>query len=272
MSPTRAAAIAIASVVAAANIPAHAHEFWVQPAAFQIEKNGSIQANLKIGEKFEGDTFPYVTSHFRSYTITDRRGTRDNVAFEGDIPSVKIAAPRPGLTIITYHSIDNVIEYDNWQDFVDFAAYEGNAWAAEAHLSAGLPKTGFSEQYTRCAKALVQVGKPRTTDLDRVIGCPLELIADGSPYLADSHNTKSLRVELLWQGEPLAEHQINVFERGNEVALTSVRTNEKGVATIPAKAGREYLLNAVHMSLTPNGSDAEWHSYWASLTYQVPER
>ncbi|MDH3738675.1 MAG: DUF4198 domain-containing protein [Alphaproteobacteria bacterium] len=263
-------AFAAAALLAISTGPVSAHEFWIEPDAHKVPNGADFSADLKVGQNFVGAVFPYLSNRFRSYTITDPSGTRKNVGAEGDIPSLRIGEAPPGLHIISYHSTADSLTFDLWDDFVEYIAYEGNSWAADAHLSAGFPRTGFSEQYTRCAKTLVQVGEPARADVDRAIGCPLEIVAKVSPYrLEASPDGREIPVRLLWQGKPLAGQQINIFRRGDAITRTTVVTDADGHATIPVLLGSAYLLSAVHMYRAPADSAALWLSYWASLTFEI---
>lgn len=245
---------------------ANAHEFWIEPASHRLAAAGVISADLKVGDNLQGSVFPYLSSRFISYRVDGPAGRQDVAGNEGDIPSLTYEADTSGLFVLTYHSTADRLDYDEWSTFVEYADYEGLEGAIETHLAAGLPKTGFAELYTRCAKALVQVGAPATGDEDMAIGMPLELIALANPFMPD---LDQLPVRLLWQGEAAANIQISIFREMGGVERTTLRTDEDGRATIPLEDGGRFLLNAVHIARASADDGVAWESHWASLTFDI---
>lgn len=254
------------ALVLGAPAPLAAHEFWIEPQTHWLTPGETLAANLKVGQDFKGALFPYLRDRFLGYTITDAAGTRDNKARDGDIPSLLTDATEPGLIILGYHSTADRLEYDAWEQFVDYATYEGHEAALDAHLAADLPRSGFSEDYTRCAKALVQVGPPSKDDRDRALGLPFELVALDNPFLA---GLEEVEVALLRAGAPAPDIQIAVFRMGDPVTRTLVRTDEAGRATVALDGGGRFLLNAVDLRLAPQGAGVAWESWWASLTFEA---
>ena len=52
---------------------------------------------------------------------------------------------------------------------------------------------------------------------------------------------------------------------------TEYITNDQGKAKIHLQAPGEYLVNAVHMTEGAFNRGELWTSYWASLTFHVPQ-
>jgi hypothetical protein len=55
--------------------------------------------------------------------------------------------------------------------------------------------------------------------------------------------------------------------RDSTAAVTRVRTDKQGRATLPVQARGEWLLSTVHMVPCTESDQAEWESTWASLTF-----
>ncbi len=259
--PTIAAALAF-------SLPVQAHEFWVEPLSYEVSLGDEIAVDLKVGQLFEGRPYPYLSHKFGRYQITDADGVHDLISDEGDIPSVVYDATVPGLHVIAYDALAEQLTYDDFQDFVDFVEEEGLPATVERHRERSLPETGFTESYTRNAKALVQVGPALAADTDVATGMDFELVALRNPYLPGA----SLPVKLLRQGAPVPDAQVALFQRvGSKVERTIYRTNDQGVADIPLRGDGIYLLSAVHMAESAEDTGAVWHSTWASLTFAITE-
>ena len=246
--------------------PAWAHEYWIEPTQFRLEAGANIVAHLKLGQTFKGEVYPFIPQLAKEAWLIDANGRRATTSRIGAIPAFSEGAGPPGLHIVTYHSTPSRLSYSEPGKFADFLAAEGLEWAGAEHRARGLPETGFDEAFTRCAKALVHSGGGGGDD--KAIGMPLELVARTSPYALPA-DAATLPVVLLWQGAPLADAQIKVFRRQGEVTVTTVRTGPDGAASIPLDDGGTFLLNAVHLIPWDEQPDDAWHSYWASLTFEI---
>jgi uncharacterized GH25 family protein len=256
----------LGSVLAQFALPLHAHEFWVAPLWYEVSLGDEITLDLRVGQMLEGKSYPYLSHKFARYQITDADGVHDLVSNEGDTPSVVYDATVTGLHVIAYHSLPEQLTYETFQDFVDYLDEEGLRPIVDRHHERSLSETGFTEAYTRNAKALVQVGPVSEGDSDLATGMDFELIALRNPYLSST----SLPVKLLWQGEQVTGAQVAVFRRvGSVVERTTQLTNNQGIVDIPLRGEGMYLLSAVHMEETAEESGAVWHSTWASLSFAI---
>jgi uncharacterized GH25 family protein len=248
--------------------PAAGHEFWIEPKEHRVDSGATIVADLKVGQQFRGSVYPYLKSQFVSLKVGSPAGSRDVRGDEGDTPAIAIRSAQKGLNVISYLATAHRLDFDNWDEFVAYLEYEGLDWVPAAHKARGLPDGRFTEEYIRCAKALVQVGEPAAADQDVATGMPLELVASKSPYAHPG--LVELPVTLLWKGKPLADVQIRTFrDDGMTVTDMTIRTDIAGRAVIPVQGGGKFLLNAVHMQEAPPGRNAAWESYWASLTFEI---
>ena len=262
--------ICILMMVSAASLtPAAAHEFWVAPQDYTPLQGNQVVVALKNGQRMKGADYPYLSDRFQSFTITTRQGTRRAQGMDGDIPALTFIARQPGLHIIAYHSKPLRITYVTFDEFAKYLDYEGLGNIAAEHQKRGLPQSGFSERYIRCAKGLIQVGPVGAKDRDRPTGLPFELVATVNPYVA---GINKLPVLLLWQGKPVAGRQISVFRRNAATVTRSiVFTDKAGRAEIPLTGGGTFLLNAVNFEALEDGR-VLWQSHWASLTFNLPSQ
>ena len=247
-------------------LTAAAHEYWIEPVQFQVNAGGHIVANLKVGQNFKGNVYPYIPGQSKGAWIVDADGKRLSSARVGDIPAFKETPGPPGLHILAYYSMPYRLTYTEPGKFAHFLEAAGLEWALVEHRQRGLPEIGFVEVFSRCAKALVQNGIGGGDD--EVIGMPIELVANENPYDL-SPTASALAVTLLWQGAPLANAQITVFRDKGGLDVTKVRTGPDGVALAPLGGGGKFLLNAVHIIPWDEQPKDEWHSYWASLTFEI---
>ena len=250
-----------------APLPLAAHEFWIEPVSHTVAVGEEIVASLRVGQKFDGETFPYLSPRFMAFTITDSSGTRAYRGDEGDQPAFETEAAEPGLTVLTYVSRPNTLVYRKWEKFLSYTANEGLNDAVSIHLDDALPQTGFRESYQRHTKALIQVGPVRPDDREEAQGLDFELVALGNPF---DPAQETLTVRLLRFGDPAPDVQIAVFRKGPDgTAVEKLRTDGDGTAKIRLEDGARHLLNAVVMDRSTTDRIA-WESDWASLTFARP--
>lgn len=184
------------------------------------------------------------------------------------MPALSYKPATAGLQVIAYHSTADRVTYDDPDRFREYLAYEGLEGIAEAHRARGLPEAGFTEEYTRFAKALVQVGPVDERDRDASLGLRFELVAENNPY---APGAETVTVTLLRLGEPVVGRQIAVFRCTGEVTRGLVRTDARGQAAIPIGGGGVFLLNAVDIRpVQPDVAEKDavvWASDWASLIF-----
>ena len=260
----RISIIGIVLICSAASVAAH--EFWVAPQPFIVQPDAQVVVTLRVGEMMHGKSLPFHSSNFQSLTLTTRNGTRYLNGIEDDTAALSYTAGEAGLHVIAYHSTADQVTFDDWETFRDYVAEEGLDEIAEKHRTRNLPDSGFKEDYTRYAKALVQVGPAGEQDRDEARGLPLELVAEDNPYVP---GLETVRVKLLSAGKPVPGRQITVFRYDGAVSRSVVNTDARGQAAIPVASGGLFLLNAIDLQPVEDQT-AVWSSYWASLTFGLP--
>ena len=263
-----AAACTVGIALFVATFPTQAHEFWLEPVVLTPKVGASVPIVHRIGQNFEGDSYPYVRAWFRRFVHIDARGERPIKGVEGDDPAAEVRFATRGLSILVYHSNSDEAVFETMEKFRAYLADEGLGRFAKAHTDLGKPLSGIRERYVRCAKALVSVGGGGVSD--RAVGLPLELIAERNPYELGVDNL--LPVRLLHDGKPLEGATIKVFNEKDRKTHRRFITDAEGRAMVELPVKDRYLLGAVQM-LVPTASEqkkADWTSLWASLTFARP--
>src|SRR5207249_2175772 len=140
---------------------------------------------------------------------------------------------------------------------------------AVATLRAHRNETGATarEIFARCAKSLVLSGAAKDGQGDRPLGFTLELVAERNPYALRAG--QDLPVRLTYENRPLAGALVVAMNRHNPAAKLTARTDHDGRVRFRLPADGMWLIKAVHMVSAPAGSDADWASFWASLTFEL---
>lgn len=226
-------------------------------------------ARLKNGEAFEGVNLAYFERRIERFEISVGDTIRPVEARMGDNPALDLPAPAQGLAVIVHETTASLLTYKTWEKFQKFADHKDFADIEARHTANGFPPPPFKERYTRHAKALIAVGDGKGAD--RALGLKTEFIALTNPYSTGFEGT--MQVQVLLDGAIRANAQVEVFDRMPEgtVTISMHRTNADGIAAIPVKPGHEYLFDAVSIAPSPGEGDAVWDTYWAALTFAVPD-
>jgi uncharacterized GH25 family protein len=173
----------------------------------------------------------------------------------------------PNVLIIGYQSHPKPIVLPA-ATFNQYLKEEGLDAIAELRAHRNQTSNEAREIFSRCAKSLIRYGTPPTNaQADRALGFTLELVAEKNPYTLQAG--QDLPINLTYQGRPLAGTLVIAMNRANPMAKISARTDAKGHVSFRVPEDGTWLIKAVHMIQAPAGSNAEWESFWASLTFQL---
>lgn len=249
--------------------PASSHEFWIEPEDYAVDSGEQIRADIRVGQDFRGDAFPFIPARFKSFEQHDGLGVRDVDGQIGDFPALSAKPRAEGLTLFTYASTERSITFQQWDKFQEYLDYEGLDNIPERHEARGLPRDRIREIYFRCAKTLVNVGDQAIGE-DRATGMPIELVAKANP--ATIKPGEPLQFQLLWQGQPLPDTQVSLFHKptdGTEATRVLTRSDDAGNVAFTLDAAGAFMAAAVHMTVPAPEQDADWQSHWATLTFAV---
>lgn len=250
-----------------------AHEFWLEPLAYQVAPDVNLEADIVNGEEFEGVKLAYLPQRFANFVLfsgTDAARVRGR---PGDIPALQQAPVAEGLNIAAYQARSATLTYENWEKFQKFVDHKDLGDVLSRHQARGLPEADFVEIYSRYSKALFGVGD--STGADRRVGLETELVALNNPYTDDLADGFS--VQLFYRENVRANEQIEVFEKAADgtVTIALYRTDDNGIGTFPVRAGHAYMVDAVVLrepsDRIAEATGAAWETLWANLTFAVPE-
>jgi uncharacterized GH25 family protein len=256
----------LALTIGLAYTPLAAHDMWIEPATFSPQTGEIIPIRLRVGQDLLGDPLPRDSNLIKQFVVEDATGSKPVVGRDGSDPAGYVFVSKPGLLVIGYRSNPSAIELPPGK-FNQYLRDEG--LDAVAALRAQRNATGASahEMFARCAKSLMLSGSPSEKQSDRRLGFTLELTAERNPYLL--RPGEDLPVRLTYQDLPLEGALVIAMNRLNPSERQAVRSDSDGRVHFRVHSGGLWLIKAVHMIPAPAGSNAEWASYWASLTFEL---
>jgi uncharacterized GH25 family protein len=233
-------------------LAALAHDFWIEPATFAPQPGQIVAVRLRVGQDLMGDPVPRDPSLLDRFVLNGA----PVVGRDGSDPAGYFRVDSGGLLVVGYQSNFSRVE---------MTAEKFNQYLKEEGLDR-IPRQSSTvhDAFSRCAKSLVLAGPATPAQADRALGFTLELVAEKNPYAS-----ATLPVRLLYQGRPMPGALVVAFNRRNPAEKQSVRTDQQGRAIFRVAQPGLWLVKAVHMIPAPKGADAEWASYWASLTFET---
>lgn len=264
-SAVRRLAAAIVATVTAGSVSLVAHDMWIEPTSFTPLVGDIVGARLWVGQGMLGDPLPRDTSLINQFIADDAKGRRPLIGRDGANPAGLIGVFDPGLLIIGYFSNPSAVA-QTAEKFTEYLKEEG--LDAVAALRARHGQNGpVRELFLRCAKTLVLAGPPDAKQGDRPLGFTLELVAERNPYMMTAG--QELPIRLTYQGRPLPGALVVAMNRDASSRL-SARSDKDGRVRLRLPGAGMWMIKAVHMIPAPPEVQAEWQSFWASLTFELP--
>ncbi len=246
-----------------------AHEYWVEPQGPAILALGTaMQGEFKVGVDFKGSRNSYIPRNVERLVLAMPDGSQKALGGElGQRPAVNTTAEQLGTHVVGLVTTRSKLTWRERERFVSFIDYEGLPGILEQHAARGLPEVGFAESYARSAKALFQVGPGDLND--QVLGMPLEVV-----MIAYDSQAQRVRLRVLEKGQALAGNQVRLFHRrdgGEEAEQVIAITDADGTVSFDVSGGGQFMANTVTLREPEQAEwDEVWHSWWGSLSFNLP--
>lgn len=246
-----------------------AHDFWIEPSAYEATVGATVSLTLRVGQNFSGDRLPYITDWFSDYRAVGAGQEYPIDGIIGDDPAGDFVPRTPGIYVIGYRSTRNFVEMAPAK-FDRYLRAEGLDRIRSLRAESGEAGSAGRETYSRCAKSLIRVGTPESDDgFNTLLGYTLELVPERNPYALGPG--ESLPIQLLYKSQPLENALVVAFASDRPNEKLEARTNERGRVNLKLPHSGIWLVKAVHMiPAQPEDGRADWESFWASLTFFLP--
>jgi uncharacterized GH25 family protein len=244
-----------------------AHDMWIHPTTFLPASGEIVGVRLRVGQDLLGDPVPRDPALINQFVVEDTAGRKSLVGRDGADPAGFLRVAAPGLMIVGYRSNPSPVELTA-EKFNQYLKEEGLDAVAAVRARRNETNATAREVFTRCAKSLIVAGAAKEEQGDRALGFTLELVAEKNPYALRAG--QDLPVQLTYENRPLAGALVVAINRRNPSDKLSARTDNDGRVRLRLPDGGMWLVKAVHMIPAPAGANAEWASFWASLTFELP--
>ncbi|MEM9637768.1 MAG: hypothetical protein AAGA94_08990 [Pseudomonadota bacterium] len=235
-----------------------AHDFWMEPNAFLLDRDAALSVTVRIGENLEGAVFPFDPRAYK-YAFWRGDGSTLDLALVPLRSPVKTLAPLGnGLHSLTVSSFPQSFTYASQDDLRRFLQSVGQEHLLASELGRGLPDTEIGEAYKRSSKLLVHFGEISGADMR--IGRDREWVAQENGFV------------LFDQTGVAADHPVQVYCKGDgptsHADRYETRTDALGAVDPVLPANASCLLNAVFVEFGRGDSDLK--SDWVSLYFRTP--
>lgn len=249
--------------------PLAAHEFWLMPAQFKINKAETNQVVFRVGEDFIGKIWEKRAERTLKLTHYTQKHTDDLTpsTFQSDAIPIDLTLDTEGTHLLAMESNNSFISLEA-DKFNHYLKEDGNEAIYHWREQNGTLNTASKENYRRCAKTLIQVGKKTDNTFKRNTGMPLELIPLQNPYRLQQGDT--LTVQVLFQGQPLANKMILTWHKktADDAAKPETHyTNAKGLLSFPLTQTGAWMVSTVHLMPVEHDPKVTYQSYWGNLTF-----
>jgi uncharacterized GH25 family protein len=242
-----------------------AHDLWIEPTTFTPKPGDIVGARLRVGQDFIGDPLRRDDALIDQFVVQAAAGRKALVGRPGADPAGLLRVDAPGLMVIGYRSHPNTVE-QTAEKFNQYLKEEG--LEAIAALRARRGETGaVRELFSRCAKSLVLSGSVQAAEGDQALGFTLELVTEKNPYTMAAG--QELPVRLTYESRPLADVLVVAINRNNPTEKLSARSDANGRVRFRLTHSGQWLIKAVHMIPAKAGAQADWESFWATLTFEI---
>ena len=244
-----------------------AHDFWIEPSEFRPKVGTNLTASLRVGMEFIGDPVARDSSMIERFVVRDGAGERDIPGLERQDPAGYVRVDSSGIAIIGYRSRPKYLEMPA-DKFEAYLKDEGLESIIASRARSGDSLKPSKEIYSRCAKAilLAEGDAPGPgARFDTPLAFRYEIVPQTNPYQTKGDD---LHVVVLYEGKPLANALVVAMHRDDSSLRLRLRSDRKGRVTFHLPKRGVWLIKSVQMIPAPAGSNADWESLWASLTFE----
>jgi uncharacterized GH25 family protein len=255
---------------------AAAHDFWVQPGAYWVQPGALTAVTLQVGHGPSRQRSPIPPRRITRFQAIGPNGAavdlRGRLRMGGPLEDGDVALPERGAQVLVLQTDDRAQTHLPALRFNDYLKVEGLTPALDQRIQQHRMDRDASENYSRCAKAILQVGPATGRDqaqVTRPVGLPLEIVPERSPYAEP--RAASLPVRVLYQGRPLAGALVKLTRLEDDAQpFETHRTDRAGRAAFAMPTSGAWLLNVIWTRPQPRSAETDFETTFSSLSFGFP--
>jgi len=261
------------SVLLLATGRVHAHDFWVQPQAFQVQPAQATPFTLQVGHgpyRQRSPIAPQRIVRFQVFGPSDQRVDLRGALHPGDVAGDgDVALPRAGTYLLALETDNGAQSHLPSLRFNDYLTVEGLTPALEWRRRDGRMDVDETEIYSRHAKAIMQAGlfdAAAHASVTAPLGLALEIVPEVNPYALP--RSRTLPVRVLYRGHALPGATVKFTDLDHDDAPVEIHvTDTDGRATFVMPISGRWLLNTIWIRALPADAEADYETDFSSLSF-----
>jgi len=248
--------------------PALAHDFWLQPRAFQVAAGATIPLTLQVGHGGARQRSPIRKDRIVRFEVAGSEGRQD---LSGDLhpgeldEDGRLHLSAPGQYVVLLTTDDHAESHLPADRFNLHLEAEGLTPALEARRRQGREATDGSERYSRVAKAIVQVGTGGTAASLAPLDLPLEIVPEADPCAPG--RSPELPIRVYQHGRPLAGALVKLTDLAHDAEPVEIhRTDAAGRTRFQVPPHGAWLLTVVWTRPLPADAEVDFETVFSSLS------
>ena len=244
------------------------HECWLQPDKFIYKRTEPINLKFLVGENFIGDNWDDERDRINCVQlyyddVVDKDLDANFGNDKGD--SLQLAMIDEGTVMVTLNTNNYLTDLDP-EKFDQYLRDNDLNETLESREKEGDTLKNGHENYQQCAKTILQVGKGYTSSCSKKSDLPLDIVPVDNPY--NIIEGKNFKAQVFFMGKKLRNTKIEVWHKlGDKVTQKNYITNDEGEVKFFLAPTGEWMITCVKMIKLKNDAQADWQSYWGSVTW-----
>lgn len=260
-------------VAVGGNIPAAAHDFWLQPSQYLLPIGASTPITLQVGHGPFRQRSPIPLDRVvRFYSIgsgghgVDRKA---DLHLGGPDRDGELRFAEAGVEVVVLETDNRAQSHLPAIRYNDYLKVEGLTPALQQRAQTHTTDAYGRESYSRRAKALIQVGRPNAKSQPQVttpLGLPLEIVPERNPYGLPFPETLPVRV--IYEGHVLPGALVKLTNLEHDAApLETHVTDAAGRAVFKTPHSGSWLLNVIWTKPVKNVPTIDFDTTFSSLSF-----
>lgn len=255
--------------------PAFAHDFWIAPQSYQLEKPGAVPTAIMVGHPKDRSLWPInphrvisLKSHGAN-GVTDHQDRISTLLPNGRL-LLSLDTPGTHMLMIETTSASSILPAKSFNSYLD---EEGLTPIITDRARKETQNEEGREIYSRRGKALIQVGpldEKSARYVTRPLGMTLEIVPQTHPYALDAGAQMSATV--YYRGKAAPGVSVGLISLDTDAGLVkTLKTNAKGHVTFKRPKSGQWMLHAVWSDALEDTSEADYDTIFSSLSLGFKE-
>jgi uncharacterized GH25 family protein len=244
---------------------ANAHDFWIEPSNYRPSVGEPVELALRVGDHFIGFPFPRDPYHMVEFSVHDDSGSRPVSGIISKTPAGVFRASAGGAVVVGYRRNRTSVALEATA-FESYLNKVGLTKVLQTRTVEGETTKEGREAYSRYAKTVLSCGGSLGAGYDRLLGFDLEIVPGRNPYAPWPDGT--LPVRILFYGQALEGIQVAAIHEDDSEPSHVDTTDHSGRVHLSIDRPGAWMITAVNIIPAGEDSDADWESFWGSLTFE----